>query len=167
MSEAKHPACKQRRKAVRYVVDRSPGAATAATQITEHVLDLVALGQLGAVLEPGDKLPTVAQLERELGVSHGTIVRANQDLEKMGIARGRNKGGTTIVDMPNDVRDAVITGFAGRRIRKALLDIARLGVGRDLVERAWDEQVKCVYGELAGEAPASPPRPPAKAVRKR
>jgi GntR family transcriptional regulator len=133
--------------APQFVVD--PEGPDVFRQIIDQVADRVALGLLG-VYRSGDKLPTVAQLEEELGVSHGTIVRVNKYLESVGIARGQQKGGTKILDMPPDVRDAVITGFAARRISAVLLELRRLGVPLRNVKQAFTKEVEHVYGASAG-----------------
>lgn len=129
--------------APKFVID--PDGPDVHRQLIEQILDRVALGQLGT-LRPGDKLPTVVQLEEDLGVSHGTIVRVNKYLESIGVARGQQKGGTRILDMPADVREAVIDGFAGRRLASILLELKRSGVPVKNVKRAFEEQINRVYG---------------------
>jgi len=41
----------------------------------------------GKVLSPGDKLPSVRKLSRQLGVNPNTVARAYQELEREGIIR--------------------------------------------------------------------------------
>lgn len=139
----------------KFVVD--PDGPDVFRQLIDQILDRVALGQLGA-LRSGDRLPTVAQLEEDLGVSHGTIVRANKYLESIGVALGQQKGGTRIQDMPSDVRDAVVTAFAARRLAALLLELRRLGVPAKNMKRAFDEQMTRVYGTGARSAPPAASR---------
>lgn len=47
-------------------------------QLKEQITDLVVIG----VLEPGDQLPSVRSLARDLGVNPNTVQKAYQDLER-------------------------------------------------------------------------------------
>lgn len=47
-------------------------------------------------LKPDDKFPTVAEIESVLGISHTTVMRAYNELERMGATKGKQKNGTRV-----------------------------------------------------------------------
>ncbi len=50
-------------------------------QLKQKTLELIMLGEMS----PGDKMPSVRSLARELGVNPNTIQKAYQDLERDGV----------------------------------------------------------------------------------
>lgn len=64
-----------------------------------------------ARLIPGDRLPPVRQVARDLGVAVGTAARAYRQLEEEGLVDTRRGGGTRVAEsahpLPADVLDAV------------------------------------------------------------
>ena len=67
-------------------------------QIVEQVKQSVANNRL----QPGERLPTVRQLARNLGVNPGTVARAYLTLEQEKIVVSRRGGGTKVAGQPND-----------------------------------------------------------------
>jgi 2-aminoadipate transaminase len=129
-------------------------------QIRDSIQTAIASGQLN----PGDKLPPVASLAKEIGVTQATIRRALQDLGEAGLTTCHVGRGTFIQDpqapgsgpaetaheladdgdLPGDNRRpprrarANPTEFAARRLRagisKALYDIMPLAHKADLIQ---------------------------------
>lgn len=122
-----------------------PNGADVHQQIVEQFTERIAIGLLA--LKPDDKLPTVAELEGALGISHTTVQRAYKRLESMGATKGKQKGGTRVRnDMSPAEERAIITAFATNRLRPAVQGLRRLGVPRDVVTRAIAAALESAYG---------------------
>lgn len=65
-------------------------------QVRGQISVMVAVG----LLEPGDRLPPVRELARQLGMAPGTVARTYRELEVDGIVEGRGRQGTFVVDEP-------------------------------------------------------------------
>ena len=65
-------------------------------QLRRQFALLIETGQLAH----GERLPSVRQLARDLGLAPGTVGRAYQELESAGLVRTRRGGGTTVSPTP-------------------------------------------------------------------
>ncbi|HYI32035.1 MAG TPA: GntR family transcriptional regulator [Glaciibacter sp.] len=61
-------------------------------QIYQQLLGLILSGRVA----PGERLPTVRQLARDLGVAAGTVARAYKQLEAESFVVTRSRAGTTV-----------------------------------------------------------------------
>ena len=96
------------------------------------------------LLAAGDRLPTVRQLARDLGISKNTVVRAYSELEQHGLVVGAGRNGTIVTERIDsaDDRNALITEAA----RRFLTDISTL-------EPTLDELVATIQ-QIATHLPA-------------
>lgn len=74
------------------MIIRLSGSAPPADQIRDQIRGLIASGQLAG----GDRLPSVRQLAKDLGVAPGTVAKAYRGLEAEGLLVTRTGGGTRI-----------------------------------------------------------------------
>jgi len=95
-------------------------------------------------LRVGERLPTVRQLARDLGISKNTVVRAYSELEQHGLVVGAGRNGTIVTERigSTDDRHALITEAA----RHFLADIAAL-------EPTLDELLSTIQ-QMATDLPA-------------
>ncbi len=107
-------------------------------QVVEQVRTLIAL----RALRPGDKLPSVRELARELLINPNTIVRAYQALEAEGVTVSRRGSGTFIAERKMIVRSAE----RRRRFREALDPVlaqaVHLGLSEADVRKAFTQTLK-------------------------
>jgi GntR family transcriptional regulator len=103
----------------------------------------VAAGELG----PGDALPSVRSLARELRVNPATVVQAYRDLAIDGFVEIRHGQGSFIQDVPMFQRNEERAAQAERLVRKLLQDAARLGIPADDLKRALAAEVGIEIGE--------------------
>jgi len=93
-------------------------------------------------LRPGDRLPSVRELARELVINPNTIARAYRELEVEGVTLSRRGAGTFIAER----RVVVRSDERRRRLRKALesvlSDAVHLGLSEVDVRRTFDAAVK-------------------------
>lgn len=59
-------------------------------------------------LSSGERLPTVRQAARDLGVAPGTVAKAYKMLERDGLIVTRGAGGTRVADAPAVLPDALV-----------------------------------------------------------
>jgi len=102
-------------------------------QIAARVRVAVAAGELG----PGDALPSVRSLARELRVNPATVVQAYRDLAIDGFVDMRHGQGTFVMEVPHPVRDEERAAQATRLVRKLLQDGARLGLNMEDIAQAF------------------------------
>ena len=97
----------------------------------------VAAGDLG----PGDALPSVRALARDLRVNPATVVQAYRDLAADGFVEMRHGQGTFIQQVSAFLRDEERAIRAHEMVRKLLEDGARLGIGAEEIARAFSAEV--------------------------
>ena len=65
-------------------------------QLYDQVRQAVSLGHL----QPGDQLPPVREVVRQITINPNTVHRAYRDLEAEGLVEGRQGRGTFVVEVP-------------------------------------------------------------------
>ena len=106
-------------------------------QIAARVRLAIASGELSA----GDALPSVRGLARDLRVNPATVVQAYRDLAADGFVEMRHGQGTFVQEVSPFLRDEERATKAQQMVRKLLQDAARLGIGREELERAFNAEV--------------------------
>lgn len=112
-------------------------------QIAARVRMAVAAGELA----PGDALPSVRSLARELRVNPATVVQAYRDLASDGFVDLRHGQGTFIQEVPTYVRAEERAAQATQLVRTLLQDAARLGIGAEELARAFNTETGVEIGE--------------------
>jgi GntR family transcriptional regulator len=77
--------------AIQFRLDRTSGV-PAYRQLIDQVRQALRLG----ILRPGDQLPTVRDVVKQVAINPNTVHRAYRDLEHQGLAEGRPGSGTFI-----------------------------------------------------------------------
>jgi GntR family transcriptional regulator len=106
-------------------------------QLKEKVVTMM----LDGVLKPGDALPSVRVLARELRVNPATVVQAYRELAVDGFVEMRHGQGTFIQEVPGFLRDEERAAQALKLVRKVLQDAARLGIGVEDLTHAFNAEV--------------------------
>ena len=106
-------------------------------QIAARVRVAVAAGEL----TPGDPLPSVRALARELRVNPATVVQAYRDLAADGFVEVRHGHGTFVREVSPFLRNEERARRAQEMVRKLLEEGARLGIGVEELTRAFDAEV--------------------------
>jgi GntR family transcriptional regulator len=76
---------------IQFRLDRQSGV-PAYRQLVDQVRQALRLG----LLRPGDQLPTVRDVVRQIAINPNTVHRAYRDLEQQGLTEGRPGSGTFI-----------------------------------------------------------------------
>ena len=108
-------------------------------QLRRQFATFIETGQL----RPGDRLPPLRQLARDLDLAVGTVARTYRELESAGLVRSRRGGGTTVSVPPISPQRTQRERLAGSA--DVFVAQARgLGVSRaealSAVESAWREE---------------------------
>ncbi len=93
-------------------------------QVTEQIKDTIA----GGILKPEEKLPSIREMTRELGISEITIKRAYADLEHEGYIFTRSGLGSFVADVSKEK----IRGEKLAEIRQELIKILKSGEKFDI-----------------------------------
>ena len=108
-------------------------------QLKEKILRLIMAGAIG----PGDPLPSVRVMARELGINPNTVAKAYQDLEKSGLIYLVAGKGSFISG--EETLDRQMTASVLDRFREAVREARSAGVDRQtalaLVEEVYKEGV--------------------------
>jgi GntR family transcriptional regulator len=88
-------------------------------QVTDQIKDAIA----GGILKPEDKLPSIREMTRELGISEITIKRAYADIEHEGYIFTRSGLGSFVANVGKEK----MKGEKFEEIRQELLKILKSG----------------------------------------
>ena len=95
-------------------------------QIVELVKKNIAIGDLS----PGDKLPSVREMSKDLGVNPNTLQRAYGELERLGITYERRGMGSFISEGDNSMKDLKVD--MGKDLAKKFInDMASIGIDKE------------------------------------
>lgn len=111
------------------------------TPLYEQIAARIRVAVASADLQPGDALPSVRALARELRVNPATVVQAYRDLAVDGFVEMRHGHGTFVQEVPGFLRDEERAAQARKLVRKVLQDAARLGIGVEDLTHAFTAEV--------------------------
>jgi GntR family transcriptional regulator len=128
---------------IEFDLDERSGVATY-LQLVQQVHDALRLG----LLEPGERLPTAAQVVARLAINPNTVLKAYRDLEREGLVRARTGQGTFVVaSLPGSDR-AVNARFLGS-ITEWLASARSAGLGPDDIEAIYRTAFRNCFAEGA------------------
>jgi GntR family transcriptional regulator len=110
------------------------------TPLYEQIAARVRLAIAAAELCPGDALPSVRALARELRVNPATVVQAYRDLAADGFVEMRHGQGTFVLEVAPFLREEERATKAHEMVRALLQDAARLGIGTEEILRALHQE---------------------------
>lgn len=95
-------------------------------QIVELVKKNIAIGDL----TPGEKLPSVREMSKDLGVNPNTLQRAYGELERLGITYTKRGMGSFISEGGNSIKDFKF--YMGKDLAKKFMsDMASIGIDKE------------------------------------
>jgi GntR family transcriptional regulator len=119
-------------------------------QIKEKVKVLILSGKL----KPGDFLPSIRTLAKDLGVNVNTVARAYRELELEGVIRAERGEGYTVVGLENAVHEKIkqqiITELESvlRRCKELKIDKSTVF---SLVEKIYQQSTQSSHQYKEGE----------------
>lgn len=113
------------------------------SQIEEGLLDLIGSGALA----PGEPLPSVRELARDLAVNPATVVRAYQRLSEAGVLAVRRGEGTFVAEAPPAASEAQ----RAARLAEAARRYAALGRSLGFRRKRAEAEFNDAWRSLARE----------------
>jgi GntR family transcriptional regulator len=111
-------------------------------QLVEGVRHALAVG----TLRPGERLPTVRALAKELAVAPNTVVKAYNELQRASLIESRPGVGTVVVgDLEEVAREQQIEDLY-RRLGVLVRDAVGLGITEDELWERLDAEFERVVG---------------------
>lgn len=105
-------------------------------QLVEGIRHALEVG----TLRHGERLPTVRKLARELTIAPNTVVKAYNELRRMGLIESRAGVGTVVVGAPEEaVREQRVEDLY-ERLGVLVRDAAGLGITEDELWECFDAQ---------------------------
>ncbi len=116
---------------------------TRMTPLYEQIIEAVALALAAGELRPGDRLPSVRILAKELRMNPNTTARSLRELERAGLAQAVRGVGSVVP--PGAVRRAraLARRALGRELAEVVQVAKRLGMSlealRNALQQTWEE----------------------------
>jgi GntR family transcriptional regulator len=119
-------------------------------QIVDQVRHAIEVGGFG----PGERLPTVRRLAEDLAIAPNTIVKAYNELQRMGLVESRPGVGTVVAEGVAEVARERQVAAIFERLRVLARDAAALGISEDDLWTSLDSEYERVPREEGGEEQA-------------
>ena len=117
-------------------------------QLVQQITHALEIG----ILQNGDQLPTVRQLASELTMAPNTIVKAYDELARLGLIQSRQGVGTVVTANLNGALRQHQLEAIFERMRALVRDAANLGVSeQELSERFETELARFYRGQQNGQ----------------
>jgi GntR family transcriptional regulator len=115
-------------------------------QLTEQIQHALEVG----TLVPGDTLPSVRELASELSIAPNTIVKAYNELQRMGLIESRAGKGTVVLGEAKKTIRAQQQEALVERLRAVVYDASKLEVSAEALQDYFEQAVQQFFPELPG-----------------
>jgi GntR family transcriptional regulator len=111
------------------------------TPLWEQIAARVRVAVASGELRPGEALPSVRELAKQLRVNPATVAQAYRELAGEGFAEARHGTGTFIREVSQDRKALERTHQAAALVRRMVEEAARLGINGKALAEAFQEEV--------------------------
>ena len=115
--------------------------------ITRQIVDQIRSHCASGTLAPGDRLPSVRQLAKELLVNQNTILRVYERLTAEGLLERRQGDGTYVADSLPRGRARVQRELLAQEIDRLAHRALDLGVEADQIHELFDQSIARIARE--------------------
>lgn len=129
-------------------------------QLVQQITHALEIG----ILQTGDQLPTVRQLASELTIAPNTIVKAYDELARLGLIESRQGVGTLVTANLNGALRQHQLDALFKQISALVRDAANLGISEQELCEQFERELARFYhgqqdrqGENTDSKPAAPP----------
>jgi len=120
-------------------------------QLVEQIKHALEIG----ALQPGEQLPTVRQLASELTIAPNTIVKAYDELARLGLIESKAGVGTIVVmNIDGTLRQQQQAAFF-ERLQALVRDAAHLEIDEEQLRRAFEAALRHFYSVAQDEGGAA------------
>lgn len=113
-------------------------------QLIEQIQHALEVG----TLSPGDALPSVRELASELSIAPNTIVKAYNELQRMGLIESRAGKGTVVLGEVEDTIRARQQEALVERLRAVVHDASKLGMSTEELQIQFEQAVQQFFPEV-------------------
>lgn len=113
-------------------------------QLIEQIQHALEVG----TLSPGDTLPSVRELASELSIAPNTIVKAYNELQRMGLTESRAGKGTVVLGKAEEMVRARQQEALLERLRIVVQDGSKLGLSAEVLRVQFEQAVEQFFPEL-------------------
>ena len=113
-----------------------------ATPIFGQIVQQVRQGVAQGGLHPGDQIPTVRELARELLVNPNTVAKAYQQLEQAGVISTKRGSGTFVANPTCRLADEERERRLGEKIDVCLTEAVHLELPKKQVKQCFSESLE-------------------------
>jgi GntR family transcriptional regulator len=114
--------------------------------IYEQIVAQVIYGVAAGILEPGKFIPSVRELADQLTIFPGTVVRAFQELEHLGVVTPRRGRGMEVTEQAPAICQARRQEMVRDRIRQALREAVVSVLSPEEIRKLVEEELAAVNG---------------------
>jgi GntR family transcriptional regulator len=125
---------------IQFRLDRTSGV-PAYRQLVDQVRQALRLG----LLRPGDQLPTVRDVVKQIAINPNTVHRAYRDLEQQGLTEGRPGSGTFVKRSLSKVPDE--QSALQRQLEKWMHAARQAGLGDEAIAALVADALRTSKGE--------------------
>jgi GntR family transcriptional regulator len=115
--------------------------------ITRQIIDQIRSHCASGTLAPGDRLPSVRQLAKELLVNQNTILRVYERLTAEGLLERRQGDGTYVADSLPRGRAKAQRDLLAQEIDRLAHRALDLGIEADQIHKLFDESIERIARE--------------------
>lgn len=116
--------------------------AASGVPIYRQIVDQVAYQVASGRLRPGERLPSVRELARDLPANQNTVLKAYELLERDGVITRRHGDGTFVADTTAPpIKDAERRRLVAEILAQAAAKAALLGFSSDELHRLLDQEL--------------------------
>jgi GntR family transcriptional regulator len=116
-------------------LDRQSGVAPF-RQLVNQVRHAINLG----LLQPGDQLPTVRDVVKQIAINPNTVHRAYRELEQLGLTEGRTGSGTFVRESLASIPDQQPKLLS--RLERWIKQATDAGLSSDAIEALFDKAMQ-------------------------
>lgn len=113
-------------------------------QLIEQIKHALEVG----TLSPGDTLPSVRELASELSIAPNTIVKAYNELQRMGLIESRAGKGTVVLGEVEDTIRARQQEALVERLHAVVHDASKMGVSAEELQIHFEQAVQQFFPEM-------------------
>ena len=114
--------------------------------VYRQVMDQFRHYAASGVLKPGDQLPSIRALSKELAVNPTTVVKAYTELAHLGVVEMRQGKGAYLVEKETEMSRAERQKNLRRLARQLVVEASQMGAGEAEILEALRRELKEVEG---------------------
>lgn len=117
---------------------------SSAVPIYRQIVDQIRYQIARGVLKPGDQLPSIRELARQLPANLNTVLKAYDLLEREGLVGRRQGEGTFVEGTPSTLKKSERIRQVSAILAQAAAQAIHLGVPADELHTLLDREIKAV-----------------------